>query len=212
MFRQKKSLIERFWPNVEIPVGDGCWIWKPVKGKQGRYGSFTHGRVRYRAHRLAYELTYGPIPRGQIVMHLCDNPNCVRPSHLRAGTQKDNLYDAAMKNRMGARNPLKGSAHGMAKLTERDVLELRRLCAAGRHSQQQLAEMFGVKRVTVQKIVYGKIWAHLPGSFRRTASPSRKGPKSMGRLYPPPSPSWVGGHESPYRHRKDDDARGWWGR
>ena len=65
----------------------------------GRYGSlFFNGRTQ-RAHRVAYQLTHGPIPAGQVVMHSCDNPPCVNPKHLSAGTLADNARDRSAKGR-----------------------------------------------------------------------------------------------------------------
>lgn len=52
-----------------------------------------------RAHRYSYELHYGPIGPGLIVRHECDNPRCCNPLHLSAGTQKDNMNDAAVRYR-----------------------------------------------------------------------------------------------------------------
>jgi hypothetical protein len=78
--------------------GPGCWIWR------GYRNAFGYGRVwfRYRRaypHRVAWELQHGPIPEGLSVLHRCDNPACVRPSHLRLGTQADNIRDCVAKGR-----------------------------------------------------------------------------------------------------------------
>ncbi len=82
----------------------GCWEWTRAKTHDG-YGHMTYrlgisskaGSVL--AHRLAYEITKGPIPAGMYVCHHCDNPPCVRPDHLFLGTQRDNVYDSIAKRR-----------------------------------------------------------------------------------------------------------------
>ena len=79
--------MKRFWNKVDM-AGD-CWIWKAatIKG----YGSFKFEKKRTYAHRTSYQLTKGPIPEGLVINHLCENPLCVRPSHLEAVTQHANL-------------------------------------------------------------------------------------------------------------------------
>jgi len=76
-------------------VGAGaCWEWEGSRFPSG------YGRLkRMRAHRAVWEAVYGPIPAGLCVLHRCDNPPCVRPDHLRLGTQADNMRDRASKGR-----------------------------------------------------------------------------------------------------------------
>lgn len=51
------------------------------------------------AHHIAYENFWGYIPKHFVIMHLCDNPSCIDPTHLRLGTRGDNLKDAYDKGR-----------------------------------------------------------------------------------------------------------------
>lgn len=88
--------MERFWSKVE--KADGCWLWVAHRDHLG-YGSFgLNGKV-HRAHRVAYMLTAGPIPEGAHILHSCDNPSCVNPAHLRAGTRSDNMRDKVARRR-----------------------------------------------------------------------------------------------------------------
>ena len=92
--RNHKKIEERFWEKVD--KSGECWVWMAAKNDRG-YGFFkVHPRMM-KAHRVAYELECGPIPAGQILDHVCHNTSCVRPSHLRLATNKQN-----QENRKGA--------------------------------------------------------------------------------------------------------------
>lgn len=75
-----------------------CWTWLGAVARFG-HGSFRYdGRTRV-LHRLVYEWTFGEIPAGQVVRHTCDNPRCINPAHLVAGTQLDNVRDMVSRGR-----------------------------------------------------------------------------------------------------------------
>ena len=99
--RDKTPPPDRFWPKVQRTLDDTCWEWQGYRGADG-YGRFrvaTRGAPAL-AHRFAYETAFGPIPPGLLVCHRCDNPPCVRPSHLFLGTQQDNIRDCSAKGRL----------------------------------------------------------------------------------------------------------------
>lgn len=94
-----------------VSTGEGCWLWTGARLRKGSvytYGQLNvQGGHRVLAHRYTWELANGPIPDQMVVHHHCENPSCVRPSHLFLGTQSDNLRDARMKGRLsGRRNHL----------------------------------------------------------------------------------------------------------
>lgn len=102
------ALLERFYSHVGI--GPHCWEWQAGRSSVWGYGSARVAGRTVPAHRLSWQLTYGDIPAGMVVCHACDNPPCVRPSHLFLGTQRDNIQDSLAKGRHSSlhqRKPIK---------------------------------------------------------------------------------------------------------
>ena len=100
------------------------------------------------------------LPDNLGVLHTCDNPLCVNPTHLFLGTQADNMADAAAKGRVRGKVSL-GSTNGQAKLTEALVLEARRLHFDGGWSFRRLAREYQVDRKTITQAVRGEHWSHV---------------------------------------------------
>lgn len=101
----------RFWSLVKKPDGaTACWEWQSATDKRG-YPVFmrSHPLRTIRGNRMAWELERGPIPPGLFVCHRCDNPLCVRPSHLFLGTNQENIADMIAKGR-NSRGPKHAAA------------------------------------------------------------------------------------------------------
>ena len=115
-------------------------------------------RRKVQAHRFSWELYKGSIPDGDgyhgvCVLHRCDNRACVNPDHLFLGTQADNIRDMIRKGRNDDRS---GERNFSAKLSQRDVNEIRSL--AGRLPQRAIAEKFGVSQSQISHIIRGAGW------------------------------------------------------
>lgn len=129
-----------------------CWLWTGAGQKYGNYGPVL-------AHRISYELSVGPIPKGKMILHKCDVPKCVRPSHLFVGTQKDNMSDCWAKGRHPWKTnpPQGGESHWKAKLTARQVVAI----FNSRRPGFILAEKYGISRAQVCAIKHGRSWSKI---------------------------------------------------
>lgn len=150
----------RFLRNVEKSE-HGCWLWSGQNN--GTYGTFHvlgASKTVY-AHRLAFELFVEPILPGYVVMHTCDQPLCVNPSHLRQGTQQENMLDKAAKGRAfypGMKRPLHGAANPAAKVSPETVEAIRTAYASGTTNYRELAGQFGISKSQAFRIVKGHSW------------------------------------------------------
>lgn len=154
-----KNRFEKFF--IRIPI-TGCWLWEGGAQQHG-YGKFTvKGKPRW-AHRVAWELYKGPIPKGLSVLHKCDVPACVNPDHLFLGTAKDNVHDAIAKKRMNYfLNRKRGEDNGNSKLTKEKVLAI----LADERSHFKIAIAHGLHRDTVMKIKHRTLWKHVTQEMR----------------------------------------------
>lgn len=146
--------MERFWAKVD--KSGECWEWTGCKQPSG-YGKFRINSQHHRAHRVAWQLTYGDIPSDLLVCHHCDNPSCVNPAHLFLGTQKDNVQDSVRKGRFYT---AKGEKRWNAKLIAEDVLRIREAFLFGA-KVKDLAAVYGVGVQNIRKIIRKESWAHI---------------------------------------------------
>lgn len=130
-----------WYMNYNLDPTTGCWLWSGAVSSNG-YGNVNHGGKWFSAHRLYYWLHYGDIPEGILVCHSCDNKQCVNPSHLWLGTNKDNSQDMSRKGRTGLRSKLGESDYG-------DVFQLYTMGI----SQRELAKRYNLSQSGVSTIL-----------------------------------------------------------
>jgi len=150
----------RFGMNIEKQPS-GCWVWMGSKYGKG-YGKICMNGRNTSAHRVSWMLNRGPIPDGLCVLHKCDNPPCVNPKHLFIGTLKDNAQDCVLKGRKPDRGYMhQGERSAKAKLTNAQVLEMRRLNTEEGVKAPTLAKQFGINVNHCYDILYRVCWKHI---------------------------------------------------
>lgn len=164
------GLIARFWAKVDKagpvpahrPELGPCWLWTGNRATRPD-GTLSYGRaasgkrgVSILAHRFAY-LAEHPDEDPPAVCHRCDNVACVRPAHLEAGTQDDNLKDMRDKGRAHFNTFPEGTAHPNAKIDQAKADEVRRLHGT-KMSLAKIGAVVGLHASTVHDIVRGKTW------------------------------------------------------
>lgn len=155
-------LDERFWSKVNKDTDSGCWEWTANKNNKG-YGMFSVSSYvgKQLAHRLSYKDAHGPIPKGGLILHSCDNQACVNPEHLRVGTYKENVADMDTRKRRVTNTPF-GEDNCNALLTAEKVIQMRRDYLAG-VKNAVLAERYGMTELSIKDVTLGRSWKHLLG-------------------------------------------------
>jgi hypothetical protein len=140
----------------------GCWELQGYRDIGGYCQVTMHncGHVlTIRAHKLFYILAYGFVPEGKLVLHKCDIPYCVCPSHLYLGTQIDNMDDMITRGRqrmqLGTSNP------NNRILNESIVRHIKTLYYTGNVTQQEIADAYGVPAQTISNIITERTWSHI---------------------------------------------------
>jgi hypothetical protein len=153
------TLEERFWNFVDKKSEDECWHWtgQILLNGYGRISVGAKGLGNDLAHRVSWKLANKQeIPEKMVVMHKCDNPKCVNPSHLSIGTYKENTQDMIAKGRKRVVAP-KGEGNGKSLLNEEQVRTIR----ASKLSHAALARELGVSPNCVRGVRIGRTWTHI---------------------------------------------------
>lgn len=149
----------RFWKYVRKT--NDCWLWDGTTDERG-YGRITlyKNESPVKAYRLSFEMRNGPIPKGLVVRHKCDNPNCVNPDHLELGTQKDNSRDMVERGRMNKKsleNLKQEPALSVEQVKEIESLDFVAINGRGPGVKvKDVAKRYGVCKCTISKIKNGK--------------------------------------------------------
>lgn len=149
-----KTQISRFEDKYTEEPNTGCFLWMgSIRGRMGYGGYRFQGKMK-NAHQVSYILYKGEIPEGKIVCHTCNNPLCVNPNHLYAGTYSDNTRQAVAEGRQFV---AAGEKNGQAKLTWTDVRAIRK----DMRSQYAIAAAYGISQLHVSRIKRNISWKEI---------------------------------------------------
>ena len=151
--------LKRFAEKISQNSDDECWIWIAARNPGNGYGRFYGAKndpqhTSTVAHRVAYEHYVGPIPDGLELDHVCRVRECVNPDHLRPVTHGANVDRARWNDRRGEQSH-------RAKLTEPEVLKIRRRYGDGGVTYRVLAEQFKISESQIARIVNRDGWGHV---------------------------------------------------
>ena len=142
----EKELLERI--NKNLQHNGECIEWTGYKDPKG-YGRISVKNYPKLVHRLIYEHFNGKLIKGLEICHLCSNPACCNPKHLRQDTRSSNMIDMVKIN----------NQHSQI-LTENQVIEIKeKLKSNYRGISRDLAKEYKVSRFTISDIKRGKSWS-----------------------------------------------------
>jgi len=157
---------DRFMLNVaKAKMVDGCLLWPGYTQKhRDCYGTFRlggRGTLRTNAHRVSYAIANNDFNiEGYIILHSCDNPRCIKPSHLTKGSFSDNMNDMYSKGRQN-RVMASGEKSGRSKLTNKQASQIRMLKGRTGWADKDIAEVYSVGKSTISKIISGKTYVKI---------------------------------------------------
>lgn len=143
-----EALKEKLKDNVLIEATTGCWLWQMSCNRNG-YGQLGWDGKTKNVHRLAYTAFIGEIPKGYLVRHTCDTPQCCNPEHLLVGTTKDNINDKVVRGRSTF-----GEKNHHARLTWADVEAMR----SSSEPASVLADTYGISERHTRHILNNTRW------------------------------------------------------
>lgn len=159
-------------------VDEDCLVWQGAKNKAGYGKESKPGGGWKLAHRMAWERRYGPIPLGLFVCHHCDNPGCIRLSHLFLGTAKDNHEDMMKKGRHHSSkithcpygHPYEGDNLWISRLNGRTCL----ICAKARSKKSRQTNPEVAERSRASNREYHRVHAEKIRARKRAAWQAKK--------------------------------------
>ena len=153
--------MDKFINNIKPNPDTRCWEWQGAKRNKAGYGAFSLKGKVIDAHRFSYEYYKGEIPEGLFILHSCDNPSCVNPDHLRAGTARENVRDSIERGTHNFLKPTRTSlkkGHKMSRvLSDEAVAEIRRLISIGKRNVD-IIDMMGISKKQVSDIRRGRTY------------------------------------------------------
>jgi len=157
---REKDLSRLFWSRVNIGKRNECWKWTGGKNRGG-YGRFFFEYRAYSVHRLAYELAYRKLSQKTLVKQTCENRLCCNPNHLIETNMK--IVQTSMAEQGITRGfAQRGEKNASAKLTKKQVLEIRKLYIPRVFGYKKIANLFGVSVTAVGDVIRGTWWKWIP--------------------------------------------------
>lgn len=156
----RKTAMERLEERSIPCPASGCLLWTARVSGQG-YGRLGFGGKNWRAHRLSWTITKGPIPKGLVVCHKCDVPACINPDHLFLGTHLDNMADMSAKHRRLKEAMPRPRNKGTGRIVKLDASRVRQILLDHR-KDQEVADDHSVSRRLINLVRKREIWRHVP--------------------------------------------------